>query len=102
MGGTAVRRRGSLFVFLAIAAVVALGFNTTFVAGLRSGAWPSDWYGQLIKPDWAPALEVLATTWLAWYVVIAVAGWIVWRAQGLGLALLLWFVQLGRLPRSER
>lgn len=90
-----MRHRSSLFVFLVITAVVALGFNTTFVTGFYSGIWPTDWYDQLVKPDWAPSLNVLAVIWLAWYVVIAVAGWIVWRAQGLGLALFLWFVQLG-------
>ena len=33
--------------------------------------------------------------WAVLYVLIALAGWIVWRAQGLGLALAAWFVQLG-------
>ena len=46
------------------------------------------------SPAWTPPDEVFAPVWAALYVMIALAGWIVWRAQGLGPALWLWLVQL--------
>ena len=92
-----MRRHVSLFVFLAITVATVASFDTTFPAVLvqRHEAEPAGWYEQLDKPDWAAPVEVLAAGWAACYLLSAFAGWIVWRAQGLGSALMLWFVQLG-------
>jgi tryptophan-rich sensory protein len=71
-----------------------------FLALVAGTAWwsrhePGPFYASLQKPTWTPPAELFAPVWAVIYVLIALAGWIVWRAQGLGLALAAWFVQLG-------
>lgn len=92
-----MRRHASLFVFLAITVATVTSFDITFPAVLVQGHEhkPAVWYEQLAKPDWAAPVDLLAAGWAACYLLIAFGGWIVWRAQGLGFALMLWFVQLG-------
>lgn len=60
------------------------------------GAWfePGPWYGALEKPAWTPPGSVFGPVWTVLYVLIAVAGWLVWRAEGFGAALIAWIVQL--------
>jgi tryptophan-rich sensory protein len=79
-------RYTSLFFFLALVAAAAW-WGASYV--------PGPFYASLQKPTWAPPDHVFAPVWAVLYVFIALAGWIVWRAQGLGLALAAWFVQLG-------
>lgn len=90
-----MRHYASLFVFLAITLATVASFDTTFLSVFVHGKGAEGWYEQLVKPGWAPSTELLAAGWLVSYLLIVLAGWIVWAAQGLGLALLLWFVQLG-------
>jgi translocator protein len=80
-----VRRYTALLVFVALVAI-----------GAASGATfkPGPFYAALAKPDWTPRPELFAPVWAALYVLIALAGWVVWRAQGLGPALWLWLIQL--------
>lgn len=79
-------RYTSLFFFLALVAAAAWS-GMTYEAG--------PFYASLEKPAWTPPGELFGPVWAVLYVLIALAGWIVWRAQGLGLALAAWFVQLG-------
>jgi tryptophan-rich sensory protein len=72
-------------VFLALVALAAWS-GATFL--------PGPFYAALQKPDWTPPNEVFLPVWAALYVMIALAGWIVWRAQGLGPALWVWLAQL--------
>jgi benzodiazapine receptor len=80
-----VKRYTSLFVFLALVA-----------AASATGALyqPGPFYAALAKPAWTPPDAIFAPAWAVLYVMIALAGWIVWRAQGLGAALWVWLVQL--------
>lgn len=55
---------------------------------------PGDWYEGLKKPSWTPPNWLFPVAWTALYVLIAAAGWLVWRAEGVGLALMLWVAQL--------
>lgn len=75
----------SLLPFLAIVFAVAL-----------SGAnfMPGEWYKSLAKPSWTPPDWLFAPAWTSLYVMIANAGWLVWRAQGLGFALTVWAANL--------
>ena len=82
----------SLLLFLA----VALG------GGLLIGATnaPGPWYAALDKPPFNPPDWLFAPVWSAIYVLIAVAGWRVWRqhnAKGRAPhgAMTAWWVQLG-------
>ena len=80
-----MRRYTALLVFLALVA------GTAYSGVLHL---PGPFYAHLAKPVWTPPDWVFPPVWAALYVMIAVAGWIVWRAQGLGPALWVWLVQL--------
>ena len=55
---------------------------------------PGPFYAALEKPAWTPPNEVFPPVWAALYVLIAIAGWVAWRAQGFGPLLWLWLLQL--------
>jgi tryptophan-rich sensory protein len=74
-----------LFVFAALVAGVA-AFASLFE--------PGPFYAALKKPSWTPPDTLFGVVWPVLYVLIALAGWICWRAQGLGLALWVWLLQL--------
>jgi translocator protein len=80
-----VKRDWALFVFLALVALAAY-------SGVRYQ--PGPFYEALTKPTWTPPNSVFPPVWTVLYVMIALAGWIVWRAQGLGPAFWVWLVQL--------
>lgn len=75
----------SLAVFLALVAVTSVTG-----AQFRPGAW----YDALAKPAWTPPDWVFPVTWTVLYVMIAIAGWLVYERQGFGAALAVWFVAL--------
>ena len=81
-----MNRNYALLFFLGVTALAAY-FGAQFV--------PGAWYEALAKPEWTPPNWVFGPAWTVLYIMIAFAGWQVWRYRGLGLALLLWFVQLG-------
>jgi translocator protein len=55
---------------------------------------PGAWYEGLSKPGWTPPNWLFGPVWSVLYLMIAVAGWLVWRIDGAGLAMLLWVAQL--------
>jgi tryptophan-rich sensory protein len=80
-----VTRYIDLFVFLALVAAAAY-FDMTHE--------PGPFYAALQKPTWTPPNAWFGPVWTALYVMIAIAGWIAWRAQGFGPLLWLWLLQL--------
>lgn len=77
-----------LVCFLALVVAVA-----STGAAFRPGAW----YETLTKPVWTPPNRVFPVAWAALYLMIAVAGWLVWRQSGIagaGAALGLYLLQL--------
>lgn len=78
-------RLPSLVVFLLLVAAAAL-VGTQFK--------PGDWYAGLIKPAWTPPNWVFGPVWTVLYVMIALAGWLVWRSGERGSALAAWGVAL--------
>lgn len=57
----------------------------------------AEFYAVLAKPDWAPPAWLFGPVWSALYLLMAVAAWRVWRADGLSAArvpLALYVVQL--------
>jgi len=78
-------RYPALFIFLAL-----VGGAAWFGASYS----PGPFYAALQKPAWTPPDALFAPVWAVLYLMIALAGWIVWRAQGLGPALGMWLVQL--------
>jgi tryptophan-rich sensory protein len=77
-GGGRTRRQEALglVVFLVVClAVSALG-------GLLTASSVDGWYTTLNKPTFNPPNWVFAPVWTALYVLMAIAGWRVWRSAG--------------------
>ncbi|MDO8943474.1 MAG: TspO/MBR family protein, partial [Desulfobacterales bacterium] len=55
---------------------------------------PGEWYRGLSKPFWTPPNWLFGPVWSVLYIMIAVAGWLVWRADPGSPALWLWGLQL--------
>ena len=65
------------------------------VIGLSGAIFrPGDWYKALDKPNWTPPSWLFRPAWTVLYVMIAVAGWIVWQNEGFGLVLAVWLANL--------
>ena len=43
---------------------------------------PGTWYEQLNRPSWRPPNRLFAPVWAALYLMISIAGWLVWRQAG--------------------
>lgn len=79
-------RWSSLVVFLVL--VVGGGLAIGLVTG------PGEWYAQLAKPSFNPPPWVFGPVWTLLYILIAVAGWRIWRIERGGPAMVAWWVQL--------
>jgi len=66
------------------------------VAAASSGALfkPGEWYRGLQRPSWTPPNWAFPVVWSILYIAIGVAGWLVWQAAGMGVAMTFWLVQL--------
>jgi len=71
-------------------------FAVALVAVIASQFRPDAWFRDLRKPSWNPPGWVFAPVWTTLYLMIAVAGWLVWQAtrDPLNPALLVWCAQL--------
>lgn len=72
------------FVLLVLGGGTLIGFATL----------PGPWYEALAKPSFNPPNWVFGPVWSILYVLIAVAGWLVWRADRSSAAMKLWWLQL--------
>jgi translocator protein len=73
-----------------------LVFFALVIAAALSGVFfkPGPWYERLKKPSWTPPNIAFPIVWSVLYVMIAIAGWLVWREEGGNVALIFWGVQL--------
>lgn len=55
---------------------------------------PGAWYDGLEKPAWTPPDWAFPVVWSILYLMIAVAGWLVWGQTGWSMALSIWIAQL--------
>lgn len=76
----------SLFIFFVLVALAA-------VTGAKY--MPGSWYEALNKPWWTPPNWLFGPAWSVLYIMIAIAGWRIWQAEGFGLALAVWGVNIG-------
>lgn len=77
--------------------ILSLGaFLLLVLAAAATGALfrPGEWYARLSKPDWTPPNWLFAPAWTFLYILIAIAGWLVWRIDPQHPALLAWAIQL--------
>lgn len=76
---------GSLVVFAAL----------VIVAAVFGGMYrPDAWYEALDKAPWNPPNWVFGPVWTALYLLIAIAGWSVWRGRVTDTPILLWLASL--------
>lgn len=77
---------------------LALGVFLLLVFLIAQMGWlfpPGEWYADLVRPPFAPPNWVFGPVWTALYIMIAVAGWLVWQATGTrSKAIALWSTQL--------
>ncbi|HTD72294.1 MAG TPA: TspO/MBR family protein [Steroidobacteraceae bacterium] len=66
----------ALFLVVALAAGV---LGALFSPGFSAPA--AHWYAMLAKPDWLPPQKWFAAVWIALYVLMAAAAWIIWRER---------------------
>lgn len=77
--------------------LVLIGFLVlTLGGGSLIGFWsvPGEWYEQLAKPAFNPPNWIFGPVWTVLYIMIAFAGWRLWRRNPTGSAMLLWWGQL--------
>lgn len=72
------------FIVLVMGGGVLIGINTA----------PGEWYAALAKPWFNPPNWLFGPVWTLLYLIIAVAGWRIWRHDRHGAAMRLWYVQL--------
>jgi benzodiazapine receptor len=76
--------------------LMLIGFLAITALAATTGAkfTPGAWYLTLAKPSWTPPGWLFGPVWTVLYVMIAVAGWMVWREAGWSTPLVFWGVQL--------
>ncbi len=55
---------------------------------------PGPFYDTLEKPSWNPPDWLFPIAWTILYIMIAAAGWLVWREVGLSVVMVIWAAQL--------
>jgi len=81
-----VTELGSLVLFVAL--VLGGGLIVGFVTA------PAAWYATLSKPPFTPPNWIFAPVWSALYIMIAIAGWRVWKKGCNNASTMLWWGQL--------
>jgi len=75
---------------------VALCFAAS-LAGAIASIQAKAFYGELIKPEWAPPAWLFGPVWTLLFSLMAISAWLVWREEGFAKnrgALTLFIVQL--------
>lgn len=78
--------------FLSLLPFILLVLGGGALIGALTG--PDDWYRTLQKPFFNPPGWLFAPVWSALYILIAIAGWRLWRNARDSLAMKLWWLQL--------
>lgn len=74
---------------------LAIFIGIVFVAAALAGiAPPGEWYEALDKPPWTPPNWLFGPAWTVLYLMIAVAGWIIYTHATTVTPKILWAVQI--------
>jgi tryptophan-rich sensory protein len=91
----AIRQRGRLQSVAVFVGFLALSLGVGILSGLVTEESVLTWYPTLVKPSFNPPNRVFAPVWTTLYILIAVAGWRVWRITDFGAQpMLYWAMQL--------
>ncbi|MFK7965075.1 MAG: TspO/MBR family protein [Burkholderiaceae bacterium] len=74
-----------------LAIFVAIVFVVAAIGGL---APPGEWYEALNKPPWTPPNWLFGPAWTLLYLMVAVAGWIIFTHAPTATTKILWSVQM--------
>lgn len=77
--------------------LVLIGFvGAVLIVGgmIGTATMPGEWYAALVKPPFNPPDWIFAPVWFVLYIIIGIAGWLVWRREPRGLALEVWGAQI--------
>ncbi len=85
-----MQSRTQNFISLLPFILLVLGGGT--LIGALTG--PDDWYRALEKPPFNPPGWLFGPVWTTLYILIAIAGWRLWRDARGSLAMKLWWMQL--------
>jgi benzodiazapine receptor len=77
-----------LSTFASAAGLAGFLLLLAVVAGTGAIFEPGAWYETLAKPVWTPPNWLFPVAWSILYLMIAVAGWLVWRKVGFAAAAL--------------
>ncbi len=67
----------------------------TLAAATTGGIFkPGPFYDSLEKPSWTPPDWAFPVVWSILYVMIAIAGWMVWEVRGFSMVMGVWAAQL--------
>jgi len=95
MTGPPASTRASL---LGLTGFIVVCLGVSWIAAWATSTSVGWWYPTLVKPDYTPPDGAFGPVWVALYLLMALAGWRVWRKAGLrgagGTALTLFAVQL--------
>ncbi|MDA7945989.1 MAG: tryptophan-rich sensory protein [Hyphomicrobiaceae bacterium] len=81
----------SLGNWLALAVFLALCFGVAYFGAQFA---PGEWHAALEKPPWNPPNWVFGPVWTVLYIMIAVAGWLIWKSAPTSAAMGFWVAQL--------
>jgi translocator protein len=77
-------------------ASLAMFLLLTVGGGLAIGVFniPGEWYANLVKPSFNPPNWIFGPVWTILYIMIAIAGWMLWEKHRQSTAMKLWWVSL--------
>jgi len=91
-----MKKNSTRIQLIGLVAWLALTFMAAAAGAIASLDAPA-FYGQLVKPAWAPPPSVFGPVWSVLYLLMGMAAWLVWRerpSQRVDGALGLYIVQL--------
>ena len=80
--------------WLVLGGFVVACFAAAALGGVVTASSVREWYPTIAKPTWTPPSWIFGPVWTALYLMMAVAGWLVWRRVGWSGALGWFAVQL--------